>query len=284
MIPFFTDSTGTQMKVYYDKDADLSLVKGKHVAIVGYGSQGHAHAMNLKDSGVEVTVALRAGGASWKKAQNAGFAVKEVAEAVKNADIVMILLPDDQGMELSTLRVIEALVKQGAVISGPKPVHTLSLKNAGENDRELRAVADQLWGTDNGSGKYLNSCGKGRVYGGYSLEEVIASENFEPAFSTAEKADPPLIYLHKKSGDSDLWFLVNQEEKEVTRTCRFLADGSAALGRRPARVARAANAASRRLFISNAKSLLSANHIQLQPSRFHHQIDMGQLSMLPFFE
>jgi hypothetical protein len=59
---------GHKMKVYYDKDADLSLVKGKKVAIVGYGSQGHAHAMNLKDSGVKVTVGLRKGGASWEKA------------------------------------------------------------------------------------------------------------------------------------------------------------------------------------------------------------------------
>ena len=60
------------MKVYYDKDADLSLIKGKKVTIVGYGSQGHAHANNLKDSGVKVTVGLRKGGASWDKAKNAG--------------------------------------------------------------------------------------------------------------------------------------------------------------------------------------------------------------------
>ncbi len=83
------------MKVYYDKDADLSLVKGKKVAIVGYGSQGHAHALNLRDSGVSVTVALRRGGVSWNKAVNAGLTVKEVADAVKDADIVMILLPDE---------------------------------------------------------------------------------------------------------------------------------------------------------------------------------------------
>jgi ketol-acid reductoisomerase len=84
------------MKVYYDKDADLSLVKGKNVTIVGYGSQGHAHAQNLNDSGVRVTVGLRRGGASWTKAENAGLKVAEVAEAVKQADIVMLLLPDEQ--------------------------------------------------------------------------------------------------------------------------------------------------------------------------------------------
>ena len=84
------------MKVYYDKDADLSLIKGKNVTIIGYGSQGHAHAQNLNDSGVKVTVGLRKGGASWAKAEKAGLKVAEVAEAVKAADVVMMLLPDEQ--------------------------------------------------------------------------------------------------------------------------------------------------------------------------------------------
>jgi len=83
------------MKVYYDKDADLSLIKGKKVAIIGYGSQGHAHALNLKDSGGKVTVGLRKGGASWAKAKKAGLTVKEVGEAVKGADFVMLLMPDE---------------------------------------------------------------------------------------------------------------------------------------------------------------------------------------------
>lgn len=83
------------MKVYYDKDADISLIKGKQVTIVGYGSQGHAHAQNLRDSGVNVTVGLRKSGASWAKAEAAGLKVAEIAEAVKNADVVMILLPDE---------------------------------------------------------------------------------------------------------------------------------------------------------------------------------------------
>jgi ketol-acid reductoisomerase len=84
------------MKVYYDKDADLSLIKGRNVAIIGYGSQGHAHAQNLNDSGVKVTVGLRRGGASWAKVEKAGLKVAEVADAVKEADVVMILLPDEQ--------------------------------------------------------------------------------------------------------------------------------------------------------------------------------------------
>jgi ketol-acid reductoisomerase len=84
------------MKVYYEKDADLSLIKKKKVVIVGYGSQGHAHANNLKDSGVKVTVGLRKGGASWDKAKKAGLTVKEVGAAVKEADLVMVLVPDEQ--------------------------------------------------------------------------------------------------------------------------------------------------------------------------------------------
>ena len=83
------------MKVYYDKDADLSLVKGKKVTILGYGSQGHAHALNLHESGVKVTVGLRKGGASWDKAKKAGLKVAAVGESVKGADIVMMLMPDE---------------------------------------------------------------------------------------------------------------------------------------------------------------------------------------------
>jgi ketol-acid reductoisomerase len=84
------------MKVFYDKDCDLSLIKGKTVAIIGYGSQGHAHAQNLNESGVKVVVGLRKGGASWSKVEKAGLQVAEVATAVKGADVVMILLPDEQ--------------------------------------------------------------------------------------------------------------------------------------------------------------------------------------------
>lgn len=104
------------MKVFYDKDADLSLVKDKKVAIVGYGSQGHAHALNLKDSGVKVTVALRRDGASWGKAANAGLEVKEVANAVKDADVVMVLLPDESHAEVYE-QSIGANIKQGATLA-----------------------------------------------------------------------------------------------------------------------------------------------------------------------
>jgi ketol-acid reductoisomerase len=101
------------MKVFYDKDCDLSLIKGKQVAIIGYGSQGHAHAQNLNDSKVNVVVGLRKDGASWAKAAGAGLKVKEVAEAVKSADVVMILLPDEQIASVYK-NDVEPNIKQGA--------------------------------------------------------------------------------------------------------------------------------------------------------------------------
>jgi ketol-acid reductoisomerase len=104
------------MKVYYDKDADLSLIKGKKVTIVGYGSQGHAHALNLQDSGVKVTVALRKGGASWNKAKNAKLQVKDIPDAVKGADIVMVLLPDEHHAQIYRDH-IEPNIKKGAALA-----------------------------------------------------------------------------------------------------------------------------------------------------------------------
>ena len=84
------------MRVYYDRDADVALIKSKKVAILGYGSQGHAHANNLKDSGVpDIVVALRPGSASAAKAEQAGFQVMTVAEAAAWGDIVMVLTPDE---------------------------------------------------------------------------------------------------------------------------------------------------------------------------------------------
>ncbi|SFU41159.1 ketol-acid reductoisomerase [Nitrosomonas eutropha] len=103
------------MKVYYDKDADLSLIKKKKIAIIGYGSQGHAHANNLNDSGVEVVIGLRKDGASWDKAKKAGLTVKEVSEAVKDADVVMLLLPDEQMASIYQTEVEPALKKNATL-------------------------------------------------------------------------------------------------------------------------------------------------------------------------
>ena len=84
------------MRVYYDSDADINLIKGKKVAVVGYGSQGHAHVLNLRDSGVkDVAVALRVGSATAKKAEGEGVKVMSVAEAAKWADVLMMLTPDE---------------------------------------------------------------------------------------------------------------------------------------------------------------------------------------------
>jgi ketol-acid reductoisomerase len=104
------------MQVYYDKDADLSIIKAKKVAIIGYGSQGHAHANNLKDSGVDVVVGLRAGSPSVAKAQASGLTVKDVPEAVASADVVMILTPDEFQSQLYKAE-IEPNIKKGAVLA-----------------------------------------------------------------------------------------------------------------------------------------------------------------------
>ena len=104
------------MKVYYDKDANLSVIKGMKVTIVGYGSQGHAHACNLKDSGVDVTVGLRAGSTSVAKAEAHGLTVKPVVEAVSAADLVMVLTPDEFQFQLYRDE-IEPNIKQGATLA-----------------------------------------------------------------------------------------------------------------------------------------------------------------------
>ena len=104
------------MQVYYDKDCDLSIIQGMKVAIIGYGSQGHAHANNLKDSGVEVVVALREGSASAAKAEAAGLSVKAVPEAVQWADLIMVLTPDEFQAQLYKNE-IEPNLKQGATLA-----------------------------------------------------------------------------------------------------------------------------------------------------------------------
>ena len=178
--------------------------------------------------------------AAWEQDIPPGFTIQKCNSdllrraRVKNSMVeidnglryAVVLLPDDRAMELKTLRVLEELVNQGAVISGPKPVHTLSLMHAEENDLKLQALAGKLWGKSGDSGKSVNEFGKGRVYSGYTVEQVIEAEGLKPGFSTAEDADPPLIYTHRKVGNTDIWFVVNQEDREVTRACRFLAGGT----------------------------------------------------------
>lgn len=90
------------LQVYYDKDCDLGLIQGKKVAVIGFGSQGHAHAENLRDSGVEVIIGLYKGGSSWAKAEAKGFKVLEVGAATKEADVIMILIPDELQADVFT--------------------------------------------------------------------------------------------------------------------------------------------------------------------------------------
>ena len=104
------------MNIYYDKDADLSLIQSRKVAIIGYGSQGHAHANNLKESGVDVVVGLRAGSSSAVKAESAGLTVKDLAEAVQGADVIMVLAPDEHQASLYR-DVIEPNIKEGAALA-----------------------------------------------------------------------------------------------------------------------------------------------------------------------
>ncbi len=104
------------MNIYYDKDADLSIIQGMKVAIIGYGSQGHAHANNLKDSGVSVVVGLRPGSSSAAKAQKAGLTVQDIEAAVSGADVIMILAPDEHQAALYSEQIAPNL-KQGATLA-----------------------------------------------------------------------------------------------------------------------------------------------------------------------
>ena len=104
------------LNIYYDKDCDLEIIKSKKVAMIGFGSQGHAHALNLRDSGVDVVVGLRKGSKSWEKAEAQGFKVLPVNEAVKEADVVMILLPDEIQADVY-YKEIEPNLKEGATIA-----------------------------------------------------------------------------------------------------------------------------------------------------------------------
>ncbi|QKF83159.1 ketol-acid reductoisomerase [Halarcobacter ebronensis] len=104
------------LNVYYDKDCNIELIKSKKVAMIGFGSQGHAHAENLRDSGVEVIVGLRKGGSSWAKAEAKGFTVKTVAEATAAAEVVMILLPDENQADIYA-KEIKPNLKDGAYLA-----------------------------------------------------------------------------------------------------------------------------------------------------------------------
>src|SRR5690242_17246460 len=105
-------------KVYYESDADIGLLRGRKVAVIGYGSQGHAHALNLRDSGVDVRVGLREGSASAKKAEDEGLRVLTVADAVKEADVVVILAPDQVQRHVYRDEIAPNLTEGAALVFG----------------------------------------------------------------------------------------------------------------------------------------------------------------------
>src|SRR5258708_28899032 len=107
------------MKVYYDRDADLSALKGKKIAVIGFGSQGHAHALNLRDSGVDVCVGLGKTSTSREKAIKQGLAVFDTADAAKQADVIMMLVPDEMGAEIYEAEIKPHLTKGKYLAFGP---------------------------------------------------------------------------------------------------------------------------------------------------------------------
>src|SRR5271170_6764552 len=99
------------MKVFYDRDADLSVLRPHKIAIMGFGSQGHAHALNLRDSGMDVRVGLRKDSPTWEKAAKQGLRVMETAEAAKEADIIMVLVPDEMASDIYKNEIEPAMSK-----------------------------------------------------------------------------------------------------------------------------------------------------------------------------
>ena len=125
------------VRVFYDRDADINLIKKKKVAIVGYGSQGHAHAMNLRDSGIQdVAVALREGSASIPKAENAGFKVMTPSESAEWADIIMMLTPDELQSEIYNNEIAKN-IKEGAAIAF---AHGLNI-----HFELIKKLANRIW-------------------------------------------------------------------------------------------------------------------------------------------
>lgn len=138
-------------------------------------------------------------------------------------DYKILLLPDDQKMDLLSLEAIASLVKAGAVVMGTKPQSTLSLLNKEENDRKLAALAEEIWGEEyDASGKIIREPGKGKVYSGYSIEEVLMEEKHVPSLTWDDNEKIPLLFIHKQDIESEFWFMVNQEDKEAIRTCTFI--------------------------------------------------------------
>jgi len=133
----------------------------------------------------------------------------------------LLVLPASKTMEISTLKTIEALVKQGAVVYGPRPVKQYSLRGIQENPQEFIELTDKLWGEIDGSAVTENKYGKGKVYYGLPIAEVLNKSTIAPEFSTNSSDSLNLMYIHKKHGGSDVYFVFNQTENTIIRECVF---------------------------------------------------------------
>jgi hypothetical protein len=133
----------------------------------------------------------------------------------------MLLLPDDQQMEAQTLQIIAELVNAGAVVSGPKPLLVAGNLNFAENEKVLRDLSDKVWGNAGNTGIFENTYGHGRVYSGIGLKEILEKQKVNPDFSGRQEGMPNLLDIHKKLGTTDVYFVVNQENKPVERDCIF---------------------------------------------------------------
>jgi hypothetical protein len=139
----------------------------------------------------------------------------------------MLLLPDDQQMEAGTLKRIAELVRAGAVISGPKPLQVAGNLNFAENEKALQSLSDEVWGKAGTSGIFENTYGQGKVYSGTRLKDILEKLKLNPDFSGNHEGMANLLYIHKKMGTSDVYFVVNQEDKIVERDCIFRTAGKA---------------------------------------------------------
>jgi len=140
----------------------------------------------------------------------------------------LLLLPDDSQMEAGTLKRMAELVRAGAVIAGPKPVNVPGYLNYSENEKELADLSEQLWGKAGSDGVTENAYGRGKIYSGISLTEILGKEEVGPDFSCQDQEKTNLLYIHKKIGESDVYFVVNQENRSVDRECMFRITGKVA--------------------------------------------------------
>mgnify|MGYP000441253767 CR=1 FL=1 len=124
-------------KIYYQADCDINVLKGKTVAIIGYGSQGHAHALNLRDSGVNVIIGLYKGSRRWDHVKELGFEVYTTAEATQKADIIMILTPDEKQADIYKNHIDETARELGVPVLGRIPMEEKTAKLVDEGAAEL---------------------------------------------------------------------------------------------------------------------------------------------------